>query len=201
MRNNNADQTPTFVPKILSSGYDLYLSGEILDSTQYTEWFDLFRSIGIEDVIRVHINSYGGDMFTTIQFMKAMSECAGHIICSAEGACMSAATFIFLSGDMFDIAPHSMFMFHNYSGVVVGKGGEMYDNITHERQWSENILRENYSGFLTEKEIKDVLNNKDIWMDDKEVSKRLDKYIKSNQKSWLIGNKRPKINLNSKFQK
>ena len=53
----------------------------------------------------------------------------------------------------------------------------------------------------TEKEIKDVLNNKDIWMDDKEVSKRLDKYIKSNQKSWLIGNKRPKINLNSKFQK
>lgn len=171
------------IPKPLAAGYNLYLSGEIMEPTHYIEWFDLIRSVGPNDIVRININSYGGDMFTAIQFMKAISECQGHVLCSAEGACMSAATLIFLSGDMFDIAPHSMFMFHNYSGLVVGKGGEMYDNIIHERKWSENILREVYTGFLTEKEIDSVLDNKDIWMDGDEVSKRLDKYIKSIEKA------------------
>ena len=66
-----------------------------------------------------------------------------------------------------------MFMFHNYSSIVVGKGGEMYDNILHERKWSDRIMRKVYDGFLTEEEIKAILNNKDIWMDGEEVLKRL----------------------------
>jgi ATP-dependent protease ClpP protease subunit len=67
-----------------------------------------------------------------------------------------------------------MFMFHNYSGGTIGKGGEMYDNIVHERKWSEKLLREIYNNFLTEEEIVSVLNNKDIWMDGDEVIKRLE---------------------------
>jgi ATP-dependent protease ClpP protease subunit len=67
-----------------------------------------------------------------------------------------------------------MFMFHNYSGGTIGKGGEMYDNIVHERKWSEKLLREIYNNFLTEDEIVSVLNNKDIWMDGDEVIKRLE---------------------------
>jgi hypothetical protein len=86
---------------------------------------------------------------------------------------MSAATMIFLPADTHEISEHSMFMFHNYSGITMGKGGEMYDNITHERKWSEKILRGSYEGFLTEEEIKSILNNKDIWMSGEEVIKRL----------------------------
>jgi ATP-dependent protease ClpP protease subunit len=64
-------------------------------------------------------------------------------------------------------------MFHNYSGMAIGKGGEMYDNITHERKWSEKIMRKVYENFLTEEEIKSILDNKDIWMEGEEVLKRL----------------------------
>ena len=67
-----------------------------------------------------------------------------------------------------------MFMFHNYSGIAIGKGGEMYDNIVHERKWSEKILRRTYENFLTEDEIKSILDNKDIWMEGDEVIKRLE---------------------------
>jgi hypothetical protein len=66
-------------------------------------------------------------------------------------------------------------MFHNYAGKTSGKGGEMYSQIIHERCWSAKLLRDVYCGFLTKREIKDMLNNKDLWMDGKEVLLRLEK--------------------------
>jgi hypothetical protein len=49
----------------------------------------------------------------------------------------------------------------------------MYDNIIHERQWSEQLLRDVYDNFLEEDEIQQILDNRDIWMDSDEVVKRL----------------------------
>jgi ATP-dependent protease ClpP protease subunit len=70
-------------------------------------------------------------------------------------------------------------MFHNYSGGTFGKGGEMYDQLRHERKWSETIIRKIYSGFLTEAEIRSILENKDIWMEGEEVMKRIESKMKS----------------------
>ena len=86
---------------------------------------------------------------------------------------MSAATIIFLCAEHFEVSPHSIFMFHNYSGGAIGKGGEMIDQLLHERKWSENLLKDVYQDFLTADEIKSMLENKDLWMDGEEVIKRL----------------------------
>ena len=86
---------------------------------------------------------------------------------------MSAATLIFLSADRFELSDHTMFMFHNYSSGTIGKGGEMYDQITHFRAWSEKLFASFYKDFLTPEEIKSMLDNKDIWLDAEEVAKRL----------------------------
>jgi hypothetical protein len=51
----------------------------------------------------------------------------------------------------------------------------MWEQLQHERKWSENLLRKIYKDFLTEKEITSLLENKDIWMDGSEVIKRLKK--------------------------
>lgn len=69
-------------------------------------------------------------------------------------------------------------MFHNYSGGTFGKGGEMYDQLHHERKWSETIIRKIYNGFLTDDEIRSILENKDIWMEGTEVLKRLESKVK-----------------------
>jgi len=154
--------------------HEFYLVGEIKRADEYIDWFDIIRNAGKNDVVNIHINSYGGDLFTAIQMIRVLGECEGTVVCSVEGACMSAATMVFLCADGFEVSGHSMFMFHNYSGGTIGKGGEMYDNIVHERKWSEKLLREIYNNFLTEDEIVSVLNNKDIWMDGDEVIKRLE---------------------------
>jgi ATP-dependent protease ClpP protease subunit len=179
-----------FVDRPLAKVHKFYLSGEIKAPSEYVPWFETIRNANETDVVVLHINSYGGDLFTAIQFMRAMAETKANIVASVEGACMSAATVIFLSAKNWEISRHSMFMFHNYSSGSFGKGGEMYDNIVHEREWSQKLWKDVYSGFLTEGEINSILQNKDIWMSGEEVSKRLHSKVKP-QKSKSPRKKKP----------
>ena len=175
-------QNERFFTKPLIHAHEFYLSGTIEEADEYIEWFDTIRHASENDLIKIYINSYGGDLFTAIQFYRVLNETPATVAISVEGACMSAATMIFLCGDSYEVSDHSMFMFHNYSGGTMGKGGEMLDQLQHERIWSEKLLREIYDGFLTTKEIDAMLNNKDIWMDGDEVIKRLKSKIKSSEK-------------------
>lgn len=162
-----------FTGKPMSCMHEFYLSGTIESAENYIDWLDVIRHAGEHDIVKIYINSYGGDLFTAIQMMRALSECRGTVITSVEGACMSAATLVFLGGHSFEVSAHSMFMFHDYSGGVFGKGGEMLDQLRHERSWSEKLLMDMYEDFLTPDEIVSMINNKDIWMDGEEVLKRL----------------------------
>lgn len=177
---NPTPQTTTnvakaFINKPVASLHTFYLSGNIESPDEYISWFEIMRNAGENDAIQIHINSYGGDLFTAIQFLRAIADTNAHVICSVEGACMSAATMIFLAADSYEVSEHSIFMFHNYSGGTFGKGGEMIDQIQHERKWSQHLMKRIYSEFLTEAEIASILDNKDMWMDGEEVLKRLSK--------------------------
>ncbi len=154
--------------------YDFYLY-EVGMPENFTEWNNTIANAGEKDVIIFHINSNGGFIFTALQLINSIRRSNALCVASVEGLCASAATFIFLSCEQHIIAEHSMFMFHNYSGGTFGKGGEMYDAISHEREWSKKLLSSFYEGFLTNAEIELILDNKDIWMDSEEVYKRLKK--------------------------
>ena len=158
--------------KQVASIYEFYLSGYIDEPQEYIECFNTIRNAGEEDVIKIYINSPGGDVNTAIQFMRVLGETSATVVCSVEGSCMSAATMIFLCADIFEITPHSLFMFHNYSGGIFGKGGEIYDQAIFERTWSKNFLNHIYKDFLTHKEIESLLDNKDIWLHSDEVQNR-----------------------------
>jgi ATP-dependent protease ClpP protease subunit len=162
-----------FPPKSVAEVHEFYLTGEITTADDYIEWFDAIRHAKETDLVKIYINSYGGDLFTAIQFMRVLADSEATVIVSVEGACMSAATMIFMCADNFEVTPHSIFMFHNYSGGTIGKGGEMIDQLQHERKWSERLMKEIYQDFMTNEEIQSMLSNKDIWMDGEEVVKRI----------------------------
>ena len=187
-----------FVNKPVASLHTFYLSGTIESPEEYITWFEIMRNAGENDIIQININSPGGDLFTAIQFLRAIADTPAHVICSVEGSCMSAATMIFLTADTFEVSEHSMFMFHNYSSATFGKGGEMYDNIIHERKWSEHLLRRIYADFLNEDEIASLLANKDIWMDGEEVLKRLKLRHDKFEKAAKIAEKDAKKKVSTK---
>jgi ATP-dependent protease ClpP protease subunit len=175
--------SPTHKPKFFAEPaariFNFYLCGEIKEAEEYIEWFQILRSVGENDIVYIRINSEGGDLFSALQLVRAIQESNATIVCSVEGICMSAATLIFLTADQFELSDHTMFMFHNYSSGTIGKGGEMYDQLTHFRAWSEKLFASFYKDFLTPEEIKSMLDNKDIWLDAEEVAKRLKNRIEA----------------------
>ena len=155
--------------------HEFYIVGEIKGAEEYTEWFDKIRHASPLDQVKLYINSGGGDLWTAVQFMRVLRETPAHVIASVEGECMSAATILFLQAKEHEVSPHSMFMFHNYSGGVYGKGGEVAAQVEHQKVWSTKLMHEIYKDFLSKKEIDAILANKDLWMTGEEVVTRLGK--------------------------
>lgn len=162
-------------PKVAAQVYEFYISGDIEEPECYIDMFDIIRHATRDDVVKLYINSCGGNLFTGIQFLRVLSETNALVVVSIEGACMSAATLLFLAADQVEITPHSSIMIHNYSGGTFGKGNEMHLQIQHERKWAEHLFREVYEDFLAPDEIQSVIDGKDIWLDSDDVLERMQK--------------------------
>lgn len=171
----SSSRNAMFVGKPLGQIHKLYISGAIRQPEEYIDMFEVIRNAGEQDMIYLHINSEGGSLFTAIQFLRVLGETKAMVVASVEGLCMSAATIIFMAAKNHEITNHSMFMFHNYSNKVEGKGGELFDHIVHARTWGEKLLRDVYASFLTEAEIQIILDGKDLYMTSEEVAQRLEK--------------------------
>ena len=154
--------------------FDLYLTGDIKEAKEYQDWNQIMRSSSENDAIILHINSGGGDMFTCIQLLRSMADSPATIVASVEGMCMSAATLLFLSADVCEISEHSHFMFHTYSSGNWGKGSEQLAGVMADDKWSRHLFNTVYKGFLEPKEIKEMIDGKDFWMNPAEVNKRLE---------------------------
>ena len=169
-------------PKVMGARYDIYISGEILDSAQYIKTFDLIRNTTPNDVIFLHINSPGGDLYTAIQYMRVIKESESVVVCCAEGMVASAALLIFISGDTYSIADYSTFMAHTLSTGFYGKANELHDDISFTKTWGDNITKSAFAGFLTDNEITQIINGKNIWLTSDEVKKRIETKEKNMQK-------------------
>lgn len=169
--------------------HDFYLFGEIAHSEEYSQLLNYIMSLDENDTFRIFVDCEGGDVFSTLAIIRAMRLTKAHTHVVVTGQCSSSVTMLFLQANTYEVEPHCVFMFHNYSGEREGKGGELYDNIVFERKWSEKLLKTVYEGFLSEAEILQILNNKDIWMGADEVLERMGRrarYLSAKKDSVLL---------------
>lgn len=163
-----------FASKPMATFHEFYLTGRIEEADEYISVFDMIRHASEEDVIKIYVNSPGGDLFTALQFGRTMGDSDATIIVSVEGQCCSAATIIALAADMVELSNHCVWMCHNYSSGMIGKGHELHSQAEFERDWSIKLMKDIYDGFLSDKEINAMLDGRDIWLAADDVMKRLE---------------------------
>ena len=191
----NKNQLQNAYQRPVANIYDLYLTGDIGSAKDYQDWNQMMRAASENDVVYMHINSNGGEIFTAIQLMRAMQETPATVVASVEGMCMSAATLLFLTADVCEISEHSHFMFHTYSSGNWGKGSEQLAGVMADDKWARHLFNTTYKGFLEPKEIKELCEGKDFWMNPAEVNKRLEarnnkfRGPKTSKKALLRGKK------------
>jgi ATP-dependent protease ClpP protease subunit len=129
-------------------GNEIHFYGEIT-SENSLEFISAFRNleikllkqkadlIGYEPEIRVHIMSEGGDMFSGLAMKNILETSRVKVITIAQGACCSAATFMFLGGAERRMGPNAYILIHQLSTEFWGK----YQDLKNEAKTCEKFMK------------------------------------------------------------
>lgn len=157
--------------------YHLWLIDEIGEAKNFLKWFDTLQSATEDDLVIIHINCCGGDLFTAIQLVTQIKTCSAQVVCQIESTCASAATMIALACDGMICYMHGYMMIHTSSGFTFGKQSDIKKEEEFYNKWLENFFNETYKHFLTKKEIDSVLDGHDLWLGADEVVARFKKKV------------------------
>jgi ATP-dependent protease ClpP protease subunit len=75
--------------------------------------------------LRVRINSPGGSVFEGIAIANALRSHPANVTVQVDGIAASIASVIAMAGDRIEMAPNTMLMIHDASGVCLGDASDM----------------------------------------------------------------------------
>lgn len=157
--------------------HHFHLDFEIGEPEDFHDFFTILRQAGKEDIVFLHINSIGGRVTTCIQVLHAINTTEATVVGCAEGDVASCAAFLFFACHAFQVADHCTFLIHNGTGGYMGKPNDnMAQAIAHKKQ-VKSIIRDTAGPFLTKKELKEVLQGRELYLTSKDVTKRINKVI------------------------
>ena len=173
--------------EMVSTLYEYYLVDDIGEASDYIELCDALRSANENDQFVIRFNSDGGLLSTGDMIINAIKESQAHVHGFIEHSCGSMATMIFLACHSWSLSDTSEFFIHSASGGTVGKEHENFASTMFARKKLHKMVRNRYAGFLTEKEIENVLNGQDYYFDSEEIGERLETYTEFQQKKFEAG--------------
>lgn len=163
----------TYTP-IQSGVFHIYLFGEIEASEQFISAIEALQAASENDTVVLHLSTIGGSLDATDTFIMAMEDCVAKIIVRASGGVHSAGTVILMHADEFYLSENFNALIHNGSVGVGGKTSDFKAQAKYTMGYMDKVMRRAYDGFLTPKEIEDLIDGKDIWLDAEGFGKRFE---------------------------
>lgn len=124
----------------------IYVTDLCDTAENHIEAIDLIRQAGEDDTIHLMITSSGGYIELAEMYLSAMRESKATIVTRAIGECASAATTLFLNGDIRICEKGSYFMFHNVQWGISGDTA----NIRVRTDFYTRLFRERYYDMMSE---------------------------------------------------
>ena len=162
-----------FVKGISITEYTFHINEPIQCPEYYTNVVNVLLGAGKHDTCKFIINSPGGLLVGLLSLLDAMAKTEATTVAVMSGECHSAASILALHCDYIEVGPYATSLCHNVRYGVSGKSADIADHVNHMIAVSEKLVRETYSGFLTEQEILDLLKGKEFYMEADEIVERL----------------------------
>lgn len=160
----------------VSRTYVIRMSRLITEADDFEEEFQVLACAGPSDIVKIIINSDGGNLATSLLLCKAIRECEAHTVAYIGMFCASAATLIALACTEWEIDENSSFMVHTATYGVYGKAQEVSVQARHMDKMVKRLMFSSYTGFLSQEEIQGVIDGKDIWLEGEELLLRLSSF-------------------------
>ena len=153
--------------------YKIRLNCDISYPEDFNEELNIIENATENDSITIILNTNGGMLDTTIEFLSAMDSADSHIHAHIAGCAHSAGSILFLKSHSWSISKYATMMIHAPSSGFIGKYSDQFAHMDHFRKWIDNFYRDVYEDFLSDEEITNVLNGTDIWLDAEQLEERL----------------------------
>lgn len=154
--------------------YDIDYCGVIGDASEYLEDFKVYREAGPNDIVKIHINTPGGNFDTLAQLIANIRNCQAQVICFLEGSANSAGGALFLQGDMFVVSENCEMLIHESTMGAYDSSHKAHKQFMFALDRIKNAFRDWYKDFLTDDEMEAILHGDDIWLSSEEISERLE---------------------------
>ena len=150
----------------------VHLTDDIDEPSFYNQLCHSLYCADESDTFYLHINTPGGMLDTTFMLLDAMRNSKAHIIGHLTGTVASAGTIIALTCDELICSDDLSWMSHYYSSMIGGKGNEIKARQEFTERTTSATFRRIHEGFFTKKEIQEMIEGKDFWLDETEVRER-----------------------------
>lgn len=149
-----------------SGTYKIEIDGAIESVSQFSSAIHALGMAKEDDEIEIHLsNCPGGGVDATDSLIHAIRKCQSNVHIIASGGCHSMASHILLEADSFELANGFSSLIHCGSTGNWGNVNEVRAQNKFDEDFRVRRFKEAYEGFLTPKEIDDMLDGKDIWLD------------------------------------
>tara|TARA_B110000037_G_scaffold221973_1_gene294861 strand:- start:669 stop:1391 length:723 start_codon:yes stop_codon:yes gene_type:complete len=149
----------------------IYELGELLKEIEEENKMMSFK-MNIEPIpIYLHINSYGGCIFSAFNAIDMIKACSVPIHSIIEGCAASAGTLMSVCADKRYIRPNAYMLIHQLSSGCWGKMCEIEDEFSNLKEFMDNITniyREHTS--IPRKELTELLKH-DLWLNTEKCKK------------------------------
>lgn len=161
-----------------SNYYKVYIRDDIDSADYFADLIELLYTASDVDVFNLYFSTNGGMLDATQELLAAMSVTQAFIVGHLTNKAVSAGSIIFLNCHQCQVYAGSHMMIHQMSYSTGGGNQNVKGQVDFYSKMNENLVRDNYTGFLTEAEIESVLHGKDVYLDAGEVAQRLPEYAR-----------------------
>jgi ATP-dependent protease ClpP protease subunit len=151
---------------------NIYITDTIVEPHLYNELQYTLSQCNEGDDVKMHINTPGGDLDTTIAVMDSMKKCKANITGYITGTVGSAGTMIAMCCTSIEVSDHSSFMVHTYSTIIQGKGNEVKAQQDFSDVATDRLIRDVYKDFMTPEELTLLIEGKDYWFNKEQLLTR-----------------------------
>lgn len=147
-----------------------------IDEPEYYSYFcDVLLAASEDDIVEIYFSTKGGNGDSMITLMNLLRNCKaethGYLMSSAH----SAGSYLFLSCDVCHVGKYVSMLCHQVSYGAGGSHHEVKAMVDHIDKEERNLVNDTYRYFLSEVEIGQLMDGKQIWLYEDEIIKRLEK--------------------------
>lgn len=152
------------------------LNSRIQEPDYYTALINRIDDLGEGDSLILQLDNVGGDVDGCLALVDAIENTPADVTAVLSGRVYSAASIIALRCPQIQVGPYARMMIHSWSGVGgFGKYNEVVADYEFNQKFLKSFFCDTYKHFLTDQEIQQVLDGKDLYVGAEGILERLER--------------------------